>query len=214
MLKHKTIAFALLGTFMLVACRTAATRPNTPPTLVPPTAAETLASPIAPSSPSMTTIPASNVPRVKIQSGELEGVCENGVNVFKGIPNAEPPVGELRWREPQPAASWDDVRQADTFGSVCIQPEAKIEGAGAEGPQSEDCIYLNVWTPNTDPGAKLPVMVWIHGGALVIGSGSLPMYDGAPLAERGAVVVTLNYRLAPLGFFSHPALDQAIRVVP
>jgi para-nitrobenzyl esterase len=129
--------------------------------------------------------------------------------VFKGIPYAAPPVGELRWQDPQPPEAWTGVRQATEFGTACIQPESKsLEGAGEVGPQSEDCLYLNIWTPTTDPNAKLPVMVWIHGGALVIGAGSLPLYDGTPLSERGAVVVTLNYRLGHLGFFSHPALDK------
>ncbi|MBI4672144.1 MAG: carboxylesterase/lipase family protein [Chloroflexi bacterium] len=156
------------------------------------------------------TVPISNAPIVKIQSGALQGVRENNLSVFKGIPYAAPPIGESRWREPQPVAAWSGVRPADAFGKACIQPVAKsLEGAGEVGPQSEDCLYLNVWTPNPDPAAKLPVMVWIHGGALVIGAGSLPLYDGAALAQRGAVVVTFNYRLGPLGFFSHPALEQA-----
>jgi len=149
-----------------------------------------------------------SAPRVKIASGELEGVRENKLNVFKGIPFVAPPVGELRWREPQPVAAWNDVRQATEYGPACPQPTAKIQGAGAGGPQSEDCLYLNVWTPNADPNAKLPVMIWIHGGALIIGDSSAQLYDGASLAERGAVAVNFNYRLGHLGFFSHPALDK------
>lgn len=201
----------LVGTVLGVACAAPAL-----PTLIAPTAAPripvelpTLAPTSAP--PTMTPFPAqtSNASRVKIQSGELEGVSENGLSVFKGIPYAAPPVGDLRWRNPQSPATWEGIRKADTFGKACIQPESKsLEGAGEIGPQSEDCLYLNIWSPNTDSTAKLPVMVWIHGGALVIGSGSLPAYDGSPLAQRGVVVVTINYRLGHLGFFSHPALDK------
>lgn len=153
-------------------------------------------------------LPTPSAPIIQVQAGQLEGMRENSVHVFKGIPFAAPPVGELRWRDPQPVTPWTGVRKAVEFGEVCPQPEAKIQGAGAEGVQSEDCLNLNVWTPNTDAAAKLPVMVWIHGGALVIGSGSSALYDGTFLAQRGAVVVTFNYRLGHLGFFSHPALDK------
>lgn len=148
-------------------------------------------------------------PLVKISNGALQGVIENNIAVFKGIPYAAAPVGALRWRAPQPVADWNDVRRADAFGAACFQPPAKaLEGAGAVGAMSEDCLYANVWTPNTALDAKLPVMVWIHGGALLQGAGSLALYDGGKLAERGAVIVTFNYRLGPLGFFSHPALDK------
>jgi para-nitrobenzyl esterase len=158
---------------------------------------------------SMTAQPEQFSTNVKIQAGEIQGTLENNLVVFKGIPYAAPPLGELRWQTPQPVTPWGEVRKADAFGDACIQPLPGPNSVGAEGlgPQSEDCLYLNVWTPTTDPNAKLPVMFWIHGGALVIGAGSLPLYDGASLAERGAVVVTINYRLGPLGFFTHPALD-------
>lgn len=208
MLNIKLIVVLIAGALLVVACAT--------PKLVAPTAAPQFATqvptlaPVSPA-PTMTPFPAqtSNALRVKIQSGELEGVSENGLAVFKGIPYAAPPVGELRWRNPQSPAAWEGVRKADAFGKACIQPESKsLEGAGEIGPQSEDCLYLNVWSPNTNSAAKLPVMVWIHGGALVVGAGSLPTYDGAPLAQRGAVVVTINYRLGHLGFFAHPALDN------
>jgi len=150
--------------------------------------------------------PASLVART--QSGSFAGVRVGGLLVFKGLPYAAPPVGALRWREPQPATSWQGVRKADTFGNACIQaPGAAAQaGAGGSGPLGEDCLTLNLWTPGARPTAKLPVMVWIHGGALVLGAGSQSAYDGAALAARGAVVVTLNYRMGALGFFDHPAL--------
>jgi para-nitrobenzyl esterase len=142
---------------------------------------------------------------VKTDLGSLEGVVEDGVTAFKGIPYAAPPVGDLRWREPQLAAAWDGVRKADTFGKACIQPAVAL---GDVGPLSEDCLYLNVWTPGADPSAKRPVMVWIHGGAFNIGVGSMDAYNGLPLAKKGAVVVNFNYRLGQLGFFAHPALEK------
>ncbi|WP_374609408.1 carboxylesterase/lipase family protein [Thermomonas sp.] len=153
--------------------------------------------------------PASKAPSVRIQtaSGMVEGVRDDGLAMFKGLPYAAPPIGDLRWRAPQPAKPWQGVRKADAFGKACMQaPGAALAaGAGDIGSMSEDCLTLNVWTPGTE-GATRPVMVWIHGGALVFGAGSQPIYAGKPLAERGAVVVSLNYRLGPLGFFDHPAL--------
>ena len=151
----------------------------------------------------------SAAPVVKARGGELQGVLEHGVAAFKGIPYAAAPIGALRWRQPRPAASWQGVRQAGSYGNACIQdPQLSIENGGDPGPVSEDCLYLNVWTPKPNPGAKLPVMVWIHGGAYIFGSSSLALYNGAPLAAKGAVVVTLNYRLGQLGFFAHPALEK------
>lgn len=146
---------------------------------------------------------------VKTQAGDVQGLVEYDVSAFKGIPYASPPVGDLRWREPQPAAAWQGVRKADTYGHACIQiPGLSAANGGDPGPLSEDCLYLNVWTPKLDRSAKLPVMVWVHGGAYIFGSGGLPLYNGAPLAKKGAVVVTLNYRLGQLGFFAHPALQR------
>lgn len=126
------------------------------------------------------------------------------VRVFKGIPFAAPPVGDLRWREPKPAAGWDGVRKADEFSPVCIQDT----GSRDSQKMSEDCLYLNVWTGAQSARDKRPVMVWIYGGGYYRGSGSLPMYDGEALARKGAVVVTFNYRLGPLGFFSYPELTK------
>ena len=149
------------------------------------------------------------VPTVALPAGAVQGAQEGGLAVFKGIRFAAPPTGDLRWREPQPAAAWPGTSIATAFGNACIQrPGASAEAGGDPGPLSEDCLYLNVWTPRPDPSLRLPVMVWIHGGALAIGAASVPLYDGAPLSKRGAVVVTFNYRLGQLGFFAHPALDK------
>ena len=144
----------------------------------------------------------------KTQSGSVAGVRAHGLVVFKSLPYAAPPVGALRWREPRPVAAWQGLRKADAFGNACIQAPGAAEaaGAGAAGPLSEDCLTLNLWTPGLEGTTRRPVMVWIHGGALVFGSGRQSAYDGTALAARGAVVVTLNYRMGALGFFDHPAL--------
>lgn len=143
---------------------------------------------------------------VRTQSGEVAGVTADGLTVWKGIPYAAPPTGELRWRPPQPIA-WSGVRQATAFGPACPQPE-RGDGGGVGAPprQDEDCLTLNVFAP---AGARnLPVMVWIHGGAFRLGFGSSPVYDGASFARQGIILVTLNYRLGFLGFFAHPALTR------
>ena len=151
--------------------------------------------------------PASSL-RVQTAAGTVEGSRDGDLAVFKGLPYAAPPVDALRWRAPQPATPWPGVRKADAFGKACMQaPGAALAaGAGDIGPMGEDCLTLNIWVPNGRSTARLPVMVWIHGGALVFGAGSQPLYAGKALAARGAVVVSLNYRLGPLGFFDHPAL--------
>ena len=147
---------------------------------------------------------------VKVDTGELQGVVDDGVASYKGVPFAAPPVGDLRWRPPQPAARWAGVRQAAEFGPNCMQgrfgppPPA---GAPAPPPPSEDCLFLNVWRPADLSARKLPVMVWIHGGGFVGGSGALPGAAGAPLASQGVVLVTVNYRLGRFGFFAFPALS-------
>lgn len=134
--------------------------------------------------------------------GELQGKREGGVNVWRGIPFAAPPVGELRFRAPQPPESWNGVRDASEYGPVSHQP-ADTKGTrfgGTEPIQSEDCLYLNVWSPAVR-SENLPVMVWIHGGTFVTGAGSQPQFDGSSFAERGNVIlVTINYRLGPFGF--------------
>lgn len=145
---------------------------------------------------------------VNTEAGAVQGVTQRAVVSFKGIPYAAPPVGPLRWREPQPAPPWSGTRPANAFGKSCMQrPGVPVEEGGASGALSEDCLTLNVWTPAPTPPAKRPVIVWIHGGGYAQGAGSAPFYDGAAMARKGAVFVTFNYRLGPLGFFAHPALD-------
>jgi para-nitrobenzyl esterase len=148
---------------------------------------------------------------IKIASGRLTGAKDDGLSIFKGIPYAAPPIGDLRWRPPQPPLAWDGVRECTNFGPAAPQivPEAmSMFGAKPDTPQSEDCLSLNIWTPDVDPGAKLPVMVWIHGGGFRTGMNRHPMYTGAELAKRGVVVVNINYRLNLFGMFAHPLLSQ------
>jgi para-nitrobenzyl esterase len=148
-------------------------------------------------------------PRVTIDTGTLEGVVDSasGVMVFRGIPYAAPPVGELRWRPPQSPARWQGVRDASKLGHNCIQHQPYDDIDPFTAGVSEDCLYLNVWT-NSLPASRapLPVLVWIHGGGFWAGFGGEERHNGGPLAKKGAVVVTLNYRLGPLGFLAHPAL--------
>jgi para-nitrobenzyl esterase len=137
---------------------------------------------------------------VHTRYGAVAGSEVQGLRVFKGIPFATPPVGNLRWAAPEPPGPWNGVRQATAFGPSCIQPAPRVQ------PQSEDCLYLNVWSL---PDARnAPVMVWIHGGGYLAGSGSVPLYDGSALARLGAVVVTINYRLGVFGFLAHPQLSR------
>lgn len=146
-----------------------------------------------------------------IDAGVLAGTATDGIAIFRGVPYAAPPVGARRWREPAPPASWTGVRAAVDPAPSCPQKRMpSLEGGGDPGVLDEDCLYLNVFAPaGAASSDRLPVMVWMHGGALVIGGGGLSIYDGSALARRGAVVVTLNYRLGPLGYFSHPALERA-----
>ncbi len=143
---------------------------------------------------------------VRIDSGRVSGVASGDVRVYKGIPFAAAPVGKLRWRPPQPVEPWEGVRRCTEFGPWCPQPKPLL---GKElGPTSEDCLYLNVWTPAKSPDAKLPVMVWIHGGGHTTGSGAASFYEGTRLARQGVVVVTINYRLGPFGYLAHPLLSK------
>lgn len=128
------------------------------------------------------------------------------VRVFKGIPYAAPPVGELRWKEPQPPVSWTGIRQAVEFGPRCMQAHIWDDIVFRDSGQSEDCLTVNVWTPATTENAKLPVMVWIHGGGFLAGGSSEPRQDGDNLASKGVVVVSLNYRLGIFGFLALPEL--------
>jgi para-nitrobenzyl esterase len=143
--------------------------------------------------------------QVTIKSGALQGMAKGDVIAFKGIPFAAPPVGDLRWKPPQPVAAWTGVRDASSFGPICTQSGGVFL---AGGKQSEDCLTLNIWTPANYEGKKLPVMVWIHGGGFVAGSGSTPFYDGTAFAHGGVVLVSINYRLGRFGFFAHPALAK------
>ena len=140
---------------------------------------------------------------IQLDSGPISGKVEDGVRVFLGIPFAAPPVGALRWKPPQGVAAWTQVRNAAVFSPSCPQPKQQDDGKF-----SEDCLYLNVWTYAKKHDERLPVMVWIHGGAFNFGSASQPEYNGRNLAKKGVVVVTINYRLGPLGFLVHPLLSK------
>jgi para-nitrobenzyl esterase len=149
---------------------------------------------------------------VHVESGLVSGVVgvNSDVTVYKGIPYAAPPVGDLRWRAPKPPGKWEGVRKADQFGATCMQtpyPEGSPYRTAPE-PVSEDCLYLNVWSSAKTVRENRPVMVWIHGGAFTRGSGSTSIYDGEMLAQKGVVVVTINYRLGVFGFFAHPELTK------
>lgn len=141
----------------------------------------------------------------KVDGGTLKGRLAKEVWSFKGVPYAQPPVGDLRWRAPQPPKAWTGVREAADPGPLCMQKIVPDNGVGA-GPASEDCLTLNVFAPAGAADRRLPVMVWIHGGGFINGSGGAALYDGTQLARQGVVVVTLNYRLGRFGFFAHPAL--------
>ena len=153
---------------------------------------------------------------VRVEHGLLAGArgTNPAVRVFKGIPYSAPPVDSLRWRSPQPPAAWSGVRAADRFAPTCMQtppPEGsfyQVEFFPMPEPMDEDCLYLNVWTAAESADARLPVMVWIHGGGFTQGSGSMPSFDGEALAAEGAVLVTLNYRLGVFGLLAHPALTE------
>jgi len=148
---------------------------------------------------------------VNAPAGKLQGTTDGKLQVFKGIPYALPPIGEMRWKPPLPMKKWKGTREATQFGAACIQARGKPDSIyfWTLPKTSEDCLFLNVWAPANVK--KAPVFFWIHGGALSGGSGSEPLYDGAKLAERGIVVVTINYRLGPLGFLVHPALSAESR---
>lgn len=144
---------------------------------------------------------------VRVETGELKGAVENGVVSYKGIPFAAPPVGDLRWRPPQPAAKWKGVRDATRYGHDCMQLPFPSDAAPLGTTPAEDCLVLNVWVPEHHTG-KLPVMVWIYGGGFVNGGSSPEVYDGSQFARRGLVFVSFNYRLGRFGFFAHPALTK------
>ena len=156
-------------------------------------------------------------PVLDIEGGQIQGVESSvkGVYIYKGIPFAAPPVGDLRWQEPQPVVPWEGVKQADTFSAGAVQANHDSTNPWTsefywEDPEfSEDCLYLNVWTPAPGkPGRKLPVAMWIHGGAYTGGWGFEPEFDGKVWAEKGVVLVTINYRLGVFGFLTHPFLTE------
>jgi para-nitrobenzyl esterase len=150
---------------------------------------------------------AQTAPVVTTPAGAVRGQAHGDILTFKGLPYAAPPVGEMRWRPPAPAARWNGVRDATAFGPACVQPTLVIQSIYSAdlGRTSEDCLTLNVWTPST--AGKAPVMVWIHGGALVTGSSKETLYDGARMAREGMVMVSINYRLGVLGWLAHPDLS-------
>jgi para-nitrobenzyl esterase len=146
-------------------------------------------------------------PMVDAPAGQLQGLSEEGLSVFKGIAYAQPPVGQLRWHAPVPLPRWSGVKSATEFGASCVQPIAPTPNLYTDDvkPMSEDCLSLNIWAPKNAKNA--PVFFWIYGGALVGGSSREPLYDGAKLAARGVVVVSINYRLGVLGWLAHPQLS-------
>src|SRR5919202_514450 len=148
--------------------------------------------------------------RVKTENGVVEGKGRqpSGVRIFEGIPFARPPVGDLRWREPQPVKDWQGVRRADRFGPRCVQHPIFGDMNFRSDGMSEDCLYLNVWTPARSGRERLPVLVYFYGGGFVAGDGSEPRYDGESMAAKGIVAVTLNYRLGVFGFMAHPELTK------
>lgn len=144
---------------------------------------------------------------MRIKQGRLAGAWQDGLRVFKGVPYALPPVGDLRWRPPAPAAAWRGVRTASAFGPSCVQPPYPADSVYFEParPMAEDCLTLNIWAPKH--AAKAPIIVWIHGGALLRGGSASPMYDGGAFAKRGIVFVSINYRLGVFGWLAHPGLS-------
>ncbi|MEM5516275.1 carboxylesterase family protein [Henriciella sp. AS95] len=149
---------------------------------------------------------ASAGPVVSVAQGDVKGLSEDGINVFRGIPYAAPPVADLRWAPPTAPASWEGIRDASAFGPSCVQPPVPPTSVYNDPPESasEDCLSLNVWSPADAEDA--PVIVWIHGGSLRIGGAAQPVYDGTAYAERGVVFVSINYRLGVLGWLAHPEL--------
>jgi para-nitrobenzyl esterase len=153
--------------------------------------------------------PAQTPKPVRTQSGLVQGTSEDGIAVYKGIPFAAPPLAGLRWRAPQPAADWAGPRSADKFAPACMQVPIVYAALGLDAVEtSEDCLYLNVWTPAKSPNDRLPVMVWIYGGGFTIGSTSMASYNGANLAKKGVVLVSVAYRLGAFGFMAHPQLTR------
>ncbi len=148
---------------------------------------------------------------ITLDAGQITGVMQSGVESFKGIRYAQPPLGALRWRPPQPVQPWRGILAANAYGKSCAQQPFPGDAAPLAVESSEDCLFLNVWRLQRREGSQLlPVMVWIHGGGFVNGSASSAVYDGTGLAQKGVLVVSINYRLGRFGFFAHPALTRAL----
>lgn len=148
-------------------------------------------------------------PRVQTQNGMVIGINDSGVKAFKGIPFAQPPTGDLRWKAPQPVKNWNQPLQADQFGPQCMQRRVFGDMVFRSDGKSEDCLYLNIWTPVKSYDQKLPVLVYFYGGGFIAGDGSEPRYDGESMARNEDIVaITVNYRLGVFGFFSHPELSE------
>jgi len=147
---------------------------------------------------------------VRVDGGAIADVTPDtsGVRAFKGIPYAAPPIGDLRWKPPQAVPAWSGIRSSTEWGPRCVQSNRLGDIDPLNKRMDEDCLYLNVWTPAKSATEKLAVMVWIHGGSNLNGAGSQPEYDGTHLAEKGVVVVTINYRLDIFGFLAHPELTK------
>jgi para-nitrobenzyl esterase len=146
---------------------------------------------------------------VRTEGGLIEGVAQDGLTVYKGVPFAAPPVGALRWKAPQFLTPWTGIKQADHYAPACAQVPISSETLGIPAvPTSEDCLYLNIWTPATSASDRLAVMVWIYGGGFAAGATSYPLYDGSHLARKGVVLVSIAYRVGPFGFLAHPALTK------
>ena len=139
--------------------------------------------------------------QVQVKQGKLLGTAEDGLFIFKGIPFAQPPIGDLRWRAPEPVKKWDGVLQADKFAA------GPIQGGTPPSGKSEDCLYLNVWTPAKTTKEKVPVLVWIYGGGFGAGATSETTYNGKNLAKKGVILVSIAYRVGQLGFMAHPELS-------
>ena len=138
---------------------------------------------------------------VPTQAGLVQGTSDNGLTIYKGIPFAAPPIRDFRWRAPQPPMAWQGIRPADKFAPACMQIPIVVPALGMEAvPTSEDCLYLNVWTPAKSPKDHLAVMVWIYGGGFTAGATSISSYNGENLAKRGVVLVSVAYRVGPFGF--------------
>jgi para-nitrobenzyl esterase len=147
-------------------------------------------------------------PQVKTANGTVQGIYSSGIRIFKGVPFAAPPVGNLRWREPQPVKSWSGVRKADKFGPRAMQLPLFSDMMFRSDGVSEDCLYLNIWSPAKASTERLPVLVYFYGGGFRAGDGSEYRYEGESMARHGVVAITVNYRLSVFGFFAHPELTK------